>query len=159
MRSAPQRLSEMVKAVVEPMGYEFVGLELFGRLDAGSLLRVYIDAPAGIGLDDCAQVSHQLSGLLDVEDPIAGKYSLEVSSPGLDRPLFELAHFERFKGREVKVRLAKAVAGRRRYKGVIQGIRGDEIELRVEGQDVVVDYGQIESANLVPDLEREQYIR
>jgi ribosome maturation factor RimP len=149
----------MIKAVVEPMGYEFVGLEFLGRHDAGRLLRVYIDAPAGIRLDDCAQVSHQLSGLLDVEDPIAGEYSLEVSSPGLDRPLFELAHFERFKGREVNVRLAKVVAGRRRYKGVIKGISGHDIELRVEGQDVVVDFGQIENANLVPDLEREQYIR
>ena len=159
MRSTPERLSELAKAVVERMGYEFVGLRFFGRPKAASLVRVYIDAPAGIALNDCAAVSHQLSGVLDVKGPIAGNYRLEVSSPGLDRPLFELAHFERFKGREVRLLLAKVDSGRRRYKGVIRGVRGEEIELRVEGQDVVFEFGQIESANLVPDLEGKQHIR
>lgn len=134
------------------MGYELVGLEILSLPKAGRLLRVYIDGLTGITLDDCAAVSHQLSGVLDVDGPISGAYDLEVSSPGLDRPLLELAHFEKFKGHKVKVRLAEVVSGRRRYTGVIQDVTGDDVELSVEGQQVVVNFAQIECANLVPDL-------
>ena len=88
----------MIRQVVESLNYELVGVELLQRQKAGSLLRVYIDQPDGITVDDCTEVSHRVSGILDVEDPIKGAYHLEISSPGLDRPLFEEQHFDRFAG-------------------------------------------------------------
>ena len=94
MRQDLQKLRRVLAAVVETLGYELVGIEFHPRRD-GSLLRVYIDGENGIGLADCQRVSHQLSGVLDVEDPIAERYTLEVSSPGLDRPLCEPGHFVR----------------------------------------------------------------
>ncbi|MCB1794222.1 MAG: ribosome maturation factor RimP, partial [Candidatus Competibacteraceae bacterium] len=97
MRQDFQMLRRIVAATVEAMGYELVGVEFHPR-PGNALLRVYIDGENGITLDDCQQVSHQLSGVLDVEDPIAGPYTLEISSPGLDRPLFEAKHFARFAG-------------------------------------------------------------
>ena len=94
MRKPPESLCRLVARVVEGLGYELVGVEYAARSRGGGLLRVYIDAREGIVLDDCARVSHQLSGVLDVEDPIREQYDLEVSSPGMDRPLFEREHFE-----------------------------------------------------------------
>ena len=152
MYKSPQALVKLVREVVEPMGYEFVGLEYLSRPKAGHLLRVYIDTEQGILLDDCEAVSRQLSGVLDVEDPIPGEYALEVSSPGLDRPLFELAHFARFVGREAKVRLARPTAGRRNYNGVITGVEDGLVKLSVDGEAVAVPFAEIDSARLVPEF-------
>lgn len=152
MRQAPQALVELVRNVAEPMGYEFVGLEYVQPGRGDGLLRVYIDHPDGIQLDDCAAVSHQLSGVLDVEDPIRGEYNLEVSSPGLDRPLFEPAHFRRFVGQTAQVRLAAAVPGRRKYKGEILRVDDEAVVMRVEGEEVRLSFGQIDTARLVPQF-------
>ncbi len=152
MNKAPQHLQDLVSGVVVPLGYELVGVELLSRNKAGHLLRIYIDAEKGIGVDDCTKVSHQLSGVLDVEDPISGEYALEVSSPGLDRPLFELPHFEQFVGRLVRVKLNMAVAGRRNYKGTITSVAGSAISLLVENETVQVNFEQIDSARLVPEF-------
>lgn len=152
MYKAPQALWELVRGVVEPMGYEFVGLEYLARPKAGHLLRVYIDTERGILLDDCEAVSRQLSGVLDVEDPIPGEYALEVSSPGLDRPLFAPEQFARFAGHEAKVRLARPLAGRRNYKGVIAGVDGDVIHLSVDGEALALPFRDIDSARLVPEF-------
>ena len=150
MNKAPPHLQALVDRAVTALDYELVGVELLTRPKAGHLLRVYIDSPTGIGLEDCERVSHQVSGLLDVEDPIKSDYALEVSSPGLDRPLFELAHFSRFVGEEVRVKLKSAMNGRSNYKGVIRDVRGDEVVVEVDGEPVSLPFTQSASARLVP---------
>ncbi len=152
MRSAPENLIRLIRRPVEAMGYELVGVELFRRGKSGLLLRVYIDSEKGINLDDCGAVSHQLSGVLDVEDPIAENYDLEISSPGLDRPLFELTHFERFKGREANLKLAVAVEGRKKLRGVLAGTEEDAVLLESEGELHRVPLAQIDTARLVPEF-------
>ncbi len=152
MHKAPPQLTSIVRRAVEALGYELVGVESLSRAKAGHLLRVYIDSEQGVGLDDCERVSHQVSGVLDVEDPISGEYALEVSSPGLDRPLFELAHFERFVGRLARVKLHAAQDGRSNYKGVIQAVSDGDVVMQVEGQPVRLPFAQIASARLVPEL-------
>ncbi len=132
MHKAPAHLTELVRGAVEVLGYELVGVEYLSRPKAGHLLRVYIDGEQGIGLKDCERVSHQVSGVLDVDDPIRGEYSLEVSSPGLDRPLFERAHFARFAGHVARVKLNAALNGRSNYKGTILEVDGDDVVLQVE---------------------------
>lgn len=141
---------DLVRGVVEPMGYELVGVEHLSQGESGDLLRIYIDKDIGVGLEDCTAVSHQLSGVLDVEDPIAGEYNLEVSSPGLDRPLFELAHFQRFAGQEIKLKLSRALDGRRNFRGLLMGVEGDTVLMQVDGETYRLPYGQIDSARLVP---------
>lgn len=152
MRENPQTLKRILTSVVEAMGYEWVGMEFHPRR-ANALLRVYIDSATGITLDDCQRVSHQLSGVLDVEDPIAGQYTLEVSSPGLDRPLFEAQHFERFVGAEVRLQLRELLNGRRKLIGRLSGMRGgDVVIVDSEGQEWQVPIERIEKARLAPQL-------
>ncbi len=133
------------------LGYELVGVELIGA-KGNRTLRVYIDTPAGIRLEDCEAVSHQVSGLLDVEDPIPGAYSLEVSSPGLDRPIFKAADYERFSGERIKLRLLELYEGRRRLTGVLVGLDGDHVVVRdPDGTEWRIPLELIERARL--DLE------
>ncbi len=144
-------IRRLLEPTVEQMGYELVDLE--ARIGGRSgLLRLYIDREGGVGLDDCERVSNQVSGLLDVEDPIPGEYSLEVSSPGLDRPLTRPAHFERFSGSEAKIVLRAPLDGRRRFRGWIEGLDGECVRLRVDGQLFSLRIADIESARLVPVL-------
>ncbi len=144
-------LRKLLEPAVTTLGYELVGVEFIsGRR---GLLRVYIDSEDGISVDDCQAVSHQVSGLLDVEDPIPGQYSLEVSSPGLDRPLFRAADFERFAGHELRLRLVAPVEGRRKFRGVLVGVRDDRVVVQVDGQELIVALGDIDEARLVPDYE------
>ena len=152
MHKAPPQLAELVRRTVEALGYEHWGLELLSRPRAGHLLRVYIDGADGIGLADCEKVSHQLSGVLDVEDPIRGDYVLEVSSPGMDRPLFEKEQFERFKGQLARVKLSVALEGRSNFKGTISGVEGDRIVMLVDGEPVRLPFSQIAAARLVPQF-------
>jgi ribosome maturation factor RimP len=152
MEPLDSTLSQMTRRVVESMGYELVGVEYLGRGGDRAILRVYIDQEAGITLEDCAEVSHQLSGVLDVEDPIPGRYSLEVSSPGLNRPLVYPEHFERFRGHRVKLRLAEKVEGRRNLEGSLLGLADGLIQLEVEGRTWEVPLAAVESARLVPEI-------
>lgn len=157
MRHAENELTRLVRSVVEPMGYELVGVEYFQRGTGGAVLRIYIDHPpgdreTGIALDDCSAVSHQLSGVLDVEDPIAGHYDLEVSSPGLDRPLFSAEHFERFCGHRARLKLATKIDDRRKLEGLIEGVRNETVLLNVDGETREVPLGMVDSARLVPEL-------
>ncbi len=115
-----------------------------------STLRIYIDSEDGINVDDCADVSHQVSAVMDVEDPITVAYNLEVSSPGLDRPLFTAEHYARFTGEEVSLVLRMAVQNRRKWQGVIKGVDGEMITVTVEGKDEVFALSNIQKANLVP---------
>jgi len=152
MQKAPESLAALVRGVVEPMGYELVGVLYRAGQPAGGLLRIYIDREGGIQLDDCVAVSQQLSGVLDVEDPIKGEYQLEVSSPGLDRPLFEPAHYQRFAGHEVQIRLSRAMDRRRRFKGRIVALDGSDLVLDVEGEELRLPLDLIDSARLVPEF-------
>jgi len=142
-------LRELIEPAVTVLGFELVGVEfIHGK---SGLLRVYIDHPDGIGVDDCQAVSHQVSGILDVEDPIRGEYTLEVSSPGLDRPLFQARDFERFAGNQVDVRLLAPVNGRRKFKGVLGGLRDGQVVLQMDDEELVVALDEIDRARLVPD--------
>ena len=142
-----------VKALIEPgvmaLGYELLGVE-YRAGGNSALLRVYIDSEQGIGVSDCERVSYQVSGVLDVEDPIASAYDLEVSSPGLDRPLFDLHHFERHCGEEVKVRLSQPMDGRRSYRGVLAGCRDGKVLLRDRDAEHALPFHWIGSARLIP---------
>jgi ribosome maturation factor RimP len=152
MHKAPPQLTELARGAVEALGYELVGVEYLSQPKAGHLLRVYIDSEDGIGLADCERVSHQLSGVLEVENPIRSEYSLEVSSPGLDRPLFDKAHFERFVGEVARVKLSAAVDGRSNFKGTILEVDGDDVVLQVDGDAVRLPFAQMSSARLVPQF-------
>lgn len=146
-----ESLIELLSPAVEAVGFELWGLEFFQQ-GRHSVVRLYIDGPDGVGVDDCAAVSHQVSGVLDVEDPITGEYTLEVSSPGWDRPLFTLSQFARFTGSEVSVRLASPLNGRRKYKGVVQRVTDAEVELLVDGAAVLIPFAAIDKANVEPNL-------
>lgn len=152
MRRAPEHLDELIRGTVEPMGYELVGVEYFSPGKHHKVLRIYIDREDGITLDDCAAVSHQVSGMLDVEDPIAGNYDLEVSSPGLDRPLFRPEHFERFAGQRIRIRLVRALAGQRNFEGVLKGLVEGAVELAVGDEVLRLPLDEIDSARLVPEF-------
>jgi len=148
----PQKVKRLLAGAVEGMGYELVGVEFHPRPDR-SLLRVYIDSEKGITVDDCQRVSHQLGGVLDVEDLIAGRYALEISSPGLDRPLFEPQHFVRFAGSEVRVQLRDLLEGRRKLVGRLLGMREDDVVIvDGSGREWRVPLERIEKARLVPQL-------
>lgn len=152
MHKAPPELAQMIRSTVTAMGYELVGVEYLARPKAGHLLRLYIDKENGVDLGDCEKVSHQVSGVLEVEDPIRGEYALEVSSPGLDRPLFELEHFEQFVGQVARVRLQSPLDGRSNYRGVIEAVEGEDVLLRVDGELVRLPFGRLASARLVPEF-------
>ena len=151
MRQDAYKLRQILGAVIESMGYELVGVE-FHRHRSNALLRVYIDKQSGIDLDDCQRVSHQISGVLDVEDPIPFRYTLEVSSPGLDRPLFEAKHFTNFAGHRVQINLAMPLNGRKKYMGLLKGIKDGDVIVEVEGTELFVPLERIEKARLVPDI-------
>jgi ribosome maturation factor RimP len=146
-------LREKLIALVEPLlgqlGYELVDLEYVpGRQQAA--VRIFIDKPEGVGLDDCERVSREVSALLDVEDPVPSGYSLEVSSPGMDRVLRTPAHFQRFIGERIRLELRLARAGRRRYTGRLEALNAEGIELNVDGAMVSVPFADIGRARLAP---------
>lgn len=139
----------LLEPVVEAMGYELVEVEVVGG-GKHRVLRLYIDQPDGIAVEDCERVSHQVSGVLDVEDPIPGAYTLEVSSPGLDRPLRTAAHFAAFTGEQAKVELRAPQDGRKRFKGRLVGIDGETVVMDVDGEQYRLPLNEIERARVVP---------
>jgi len=149
MRRASDKIWELISPTVENLGYELVGIEHVSQ-GRHSVLRIYIDHENGITVDDCASVSHQVSGLLDVEDPIKGNYSLEVSSPGMDRPLFTLQQFSRFAGEQVQLRLHAPLDGRRKLTGKIHGVDGEHVEIVVDDKTYRLLLDDIDTARLVP---------
>jgi ribosome maturation factor RimP len=138
----------MLQPAVDALGFELLGVE-FVRAGNHSTLRVYIDHENGISVDNCADVSHQASAILDVEDPIATEYALEVSSPGVDRPLFTLPHYESVVGEVISVRLNVPQDGRRNFKGELVGIEGDMINVKVDNQEFSLLIDNVAKANLV----------
>ncbi len=145
-----RRLIELLEPPVEALGYELVDLDV--RVGRQGLLRVFIDKEEGVNLSDCELVSRQLGAFLDVEDPLPGRYVLEVSSPGLDRPLRTLEHFRRFRDCRAKVRLKETARSRRLLNGRLLGIREESIMMDVDGEIWRLRPAEIASARLVSDL-------
>jgi ribosome maturation factor RimP len=145
-------LRDQLASLISSMGYEFVGMELQRQGRKRSLLRIFIDTDKGVTLDDCTAVSRQVSAMLDVEDPIQGEYSLEISSPGIDRPLFELAHYQKQIGERVKVRLSSRLTERRNIVGVLLRVEGENIHLLVGQEELVIPFSTIEKAKVIADI-------
>jgi len=143
------RLIALFEPILAEAGYELIEVE-FVAGQGGATLRIYIDGHDGVDVDDCAAASHLLSDLLDVEDPIPGAYSLEVSSPGLDRILRKPEHFARFVDNRVKVELAVPREGRKRYTGMLRRVNGESIELDVDNFSVSIRLAEISRARLAP---------
>lgn len=152
MQRIDDKLTALVRTAVEPMGYELVGVDFFQRSTRSSLLRVYIDHERGITVDDCTAVSHQLSGVLDVEDPIPGNYDLEVSSPGLDRPLFTPEQLQRFCGHRARVKLAAKLDGRRNFDGVLGELHGEVLNLDLGSEVRELPLDLIDTVRLIPEF-------
>ena len=152
MRQDPFNLRDLLEPAVAALGCELVGVE-YHPSGKHSLLRVYIDKPEGVTVDDCSAVSYQVSGLLDVEDPVPGQYTLEVSSPGLDRPLFQARDFERFAGQQVKLRTRFPIDGQRNFRGLLRGLHEQQVVIEEQdGKCVSLPLDQVEQARLVPDI-------
>ena len=171
MTDKAAEIAQLLAPTVESLGVELLGIEYLPA-PGGALVRLYIDKPAdeqgagaggedsedadvsqpvSVSIEDCEAVSREVSAQLDVEDPISGNYTLEVSSPGIDRPLFTLAHFKRFAGETAKVTLKLPQEGRRRLTGTIATIDGDDITFLVDGAEFTAAFDNIDKARLVPD--------
>jgi ribosome maturation factor RimP len=148
-----QKLNELLQPLVEDLGFEFVGLE-YNSNPKHSVLRIYIDHENGVGIEDCETVSRETAALLDVKDPIRSHYNLEVSSPGLDRPLFTPAHFCEFTGREVQINLFAPLDGRRKFSGPILSAGEASVKIDQDGSEVTLDFNNIAKAKLIPDYEK-----
>jgi ribosome maturation factor RimP len=153
MAKITEKITNLIDPVVKDMGYELVGVEYVAS-GKHSILRIFIDTEHGIGIEDCEKVSHQLSAVFDVEDPIAGQYNLEVSSPGIERPLFHIGHYQRFLGNDISLRLVRPIEGQRKFKGFIGSVSevNNTIELVTELGPVMLDIDMIEKANLVANF-------
>jgi len=148
-----KQLEDIIRPVVEGLGYEFWGIEYRSR-GYQSMLRVFIDdAENGISIDDCEKVSRQVSGVMDVEDPIQSEYTLEVSSPGMDRPLFRLEQYEAFTGHQVQIRLRMAFEGRRKFQGVIRAVEGEDVVIVMDDHEYLLPFDSIEKAKIIPVFE------
>ena len=148
MKNAAEQIAELIAPTVEALGLELWGIEL-QQQGKYSLLRIYIEnREDGVGIEDCEKVSRQVSALLDVEDPISGEYTLEVSSPGMDRPLFTAEQFGLYVGETVNIRLRTAMQGRRKFKGVIERVNEGVVDLLVDGESVAIQLTDLDKANI-----------
>jgi len=149
---AEQAVRQIAAPIAESLGLEIV-LVQYRREGGGWVLRVMIERiDGGVNVEDCAKVSRELSAVLDVEDPFEAPYHLEVSSPGLDRPLVKPSDFVRFQGREIILRTHKPVEGRKSYRGNLDGLDGDMILMTVDGIQYRIQFAAVEKANLIPLL-------
>lgn len=151
MQKRELALYRLLEKSVAVLGFELLGVQLLGG-GQHTTLRVYIDGPDGITVDNCAGVSHQVSGVLDVEDPIAGEYTLEVSSPGLERPLFTPAHFLQFEGAMVKVKLITPFEGRRKFSGRLIGCDDERVGVLEDDVEWQLPLDRIGFAHIVPEI-------
>jgi len=143
-----RRLAEIITPVIEDMGFELVRVRLMGGKT--QLLQIMADRPdGGIEVDECGEISTAVSAVLDVEDPILDAYTLEVSSPGIDRPLTRLKDFEEFEGYEAKLETGAPIDGRKRFKGVLAGVEGDEVMLNVAEGTIGLKFDWLSEAKLV----------
>ena len=148
-----QKLNELLQPLVEDLGFEFIGLE-YNPNPKHSVLRIYIDHENGVGIQDCETVSRETAALLDVKDPIRSHYNLEVSSPGLARPLFTPAHYSEFTGYEVQINMYAPQDGRRKFSGPILSAGESSVNIEQDGSEVTLEYDNIAKAKLIPDYEK-----
>lgn len=153
MRQNPTHLWDLLEPVVNGMGYELVEIEYNPSMKHG-VLRLYIDKDSGILVEDCSAVSHQVSAVLDVEDPISGHFNLEISSPGMDRPLRRAEDFQRFSGEVVKIKTSMAFEGQSNFKGRLKGLDEDLVIVECENKEVRLPITSIDKARLVPDFDK-----
>ncbi|MCW8444988.1 ribosome maturation factor RimP [Fluoribacter gormanii] len=142
-----EELEHLLAPTINDMGYELWGCEYLSQ-GKHSLLRIYIDKADGIGIEDCEAVSHQVSALLDVEDPISGNYSLEVSSPGIPRPLFKKWQYQRYIGHDVQIKTFKPIEGKRKLLGTIVSASDDALVLKINNEDKELLFSNIVKASL-----------
>ena len=144
-------LAALLQPTVDALGFSLWGIEFLPQ-GKHSVLRVYIDHENGIKIEDCEKVSRQISAVLNVEDPINGQYALEVSSPGIDRPLFVPEQYQNFCGERILVRVRAAIEGKRKWLGVLKEVNGSGIVLDVEAQLITIDFSEIDKANVKPEF-------
>lgn len=149
MATQDSSLNKIIQPLVEAMGFELWGLDFLAK-GKQPLLRIYIEHPEGISVEDCADVSRQVGSTLDVEDVIPGQYTLEVSSPGMDRPIFTLEQYSKLIGYQAQVRLRMAFEGRRKFAGWIKGVEDGEVILQVEDQEYCFPFESIDKARILP---------
>ena len=149
MAGAAAQIDALVAPAVAACGCDLWGIEYISQ-GRHTTLRVYIDHAKGIGVEQCADVSRQVAAVMDVEDPITGEYTLEVSSPGLDRPLFTLQQYQASIGEKLSLKLRLAFDGRRRFTGLLSGIEGDDVLLQIDDEEYLLPFDSIEKANIVP---------
>lgn len=149
MSSKLEQLQSMLAPVVESLGYQCWGVEFISQ-GRHSLLRIYIDHERGILVEDCEAVSRQVSAVLDVEDPISSEYTLEVSSPGMDRPLFTLEQFAAHAGEQVKIKLRSPFDGRRNFQGLLRGVEEQDVVVLVDDHEFLLPVDLIDKANVIP---------
>ncbi|WP_263081956.1 ribosome maturation factor RimP [Endozoicomonas sp. Mp262] len=152
MAGKQSQLEIMIEPIVASLEYRLWGIEFLSQ-GRHSLLRIYIDSDGGITLDDCEKVSRQVSSVFDVEDPITEEYTLEVSSPGMDRPLFRLEQYQAWAGSEVSIRLRVPFEGRRKYKGVIKGVEDHDVVIVADGHELLLPIESIEKAQVIPQFD------
>jgi ribosome maturation factor RimP len=146
-----EKIQALLQPTVEALGFELWGLE---HLSQGrhSLIRLYIDAENGVTVGDCAEVSRQVSAVMDVEDPISGEYTLEVSSPGVDRLLFRLDQYPQYVGEWIELRLRVPFDGRRKFKGTLKGLEGEDVVVQVDNDEFMLPLSAIDKAQVKPKL-------
>lgn len=152
MSSKLEQLQALLVPVVEGLGYQCWGIEFVSQ-GRHSLLRIYIDKENGVLVEDCEIVSRQVSGILDVEDPISAEYTLEVSSPGMDRPLFTIEQFALHAGQQVKIKLRSPFDGRRNFQGLLRGVEEQDVVVQVEDHEYLLPIDQIDKANIIPTFD------
>lgn len=145
------QLESVVEKAVAVTGFDLWGIELV-RAGQHSILRVYIEHPDGISVDNCAEVSRQVSAVLDVEDPITNEYTLEVSSPGLDRLLFKLEQYAAYSDHQINLKTKMPIDGRRKFKGLLKGTENDSIVIEVDREEYVIPIKNIDKAQVVPQF-------
>ena len=147
--SLASRIEDLISPTIEELGFEIVRVELLGEMNP--CLQIMADRldQTAMNVDDCATISRAVSAIMDVEDPITNAYTLEVSSPGLDRPLVKRAHFERFKGNEVRLEKRGASDDQRRFRGRLLGMDGDNIKLLIKGEEVEIPFVDVLKAKMV----------
>lgn len=142
---------ELIEPVVQALGCDLWGIEYF-QAGQRRILRVYIDKTGGVDIDDCQRISRQLGSVFDVEDPIGGEYTLEVSSPGLDRPLYTFAQYEKLAGEQIALQLRFPFEGQRKFKGLLKGVEAEDVVLVVGEQEYLFPFESIEKAKVVPQF-------
>ncbi len=152
MAGKETQLTELLAPTVESLGFELWGIELVSP-QRRPTLRLYIEREAGVSVDDCAKVSRHVSGVLDVEDPISGEYTLEVSSPGIDRLLFRPEQYAAYVGEPIEVRLRMPYEGRRKFRGWLMGVEDEDVVVRVDDHEYLLPLRSVDRARVEPRLE------